>query len=239
MWIIILGPLLGKDLGNYPFCTCFEKATLLPERYSYGRTNNGNEVQERANLERARHNNLSLPGQNHSRSGSQEVASAVPSTSNATPEAPVATEDSFPSRRSSSRQGNPSFVVVEANIFLGPSAPAQTELTNPLGPLPTGYEMRHTPEGRAYFVDHNTRTTSWVDPRRTRYVLHYTDEISTYANFGVVGLTILAQLHLDLFPQMPLDQLDQSLDQHKQPRSWPLHNNKQLRLLARFLLAGK
>ena len=45
----------------------------------------------------------------------------------------------------------------------------QTELTNPMGPLPTGFEMRHTPEGRPYFVDHNTRTTSWVDPRRTRY----------------------------------------------------------------------
>jgi E3 ubiquitin-protein ligase NEDD4 len=35
-----------------------------------------------------------------------------------------------------------------------------------LGPLPAGYEMRHTPEGRPYFVDHNTRATSWTDPRR-------------------------------------------------------------------------
>jgi E3 ubiquitin-protein ligase NEDD4 len=26
--------------------------------------------------------------------------------------------------------------------------------------------MRHTPEGRPYFVDHNNRTTSWIDPRR-------------------------------------------------------------------------
>ena len=33
-------------------------------------------------------------------------------------------------------------------------------------PLPAGFEMRHTPEGRPYFVDHNTRTTSWTDPRR-------------------------------------------------------------------------
>jgi E3 ubiquitin-protein ligase NEDD4 len=29
-------------------------------------------------------------------------------------------------------------------------------------------EMRHTPEGRPYFVDHNSRTTSWTDPRRVR-----------------------------------------------------------------------
>ena len=34
------------------------------------------------------------------------------------------------------------------------------------GPLPAGWEERHTPEGRPYYVDHNTRTTTWVDPRR-------------------------------------------------------------------------
>ncbi|KAK5018122.1 hypothetical protein LTR60_001637, partial [Cryomyces antarcticus] len=28
------------------------------------------------------------------------------------------------------------------------------------GELPAGWEQRHTPEGRAYFVDHNTRTTT-------------------------------------------------------------------------------
>jgi E3 ubiquitin-protein ligase NEDD4 len=38
--------------------------------------------------------------------------------------------------------------------------------TNPnLGPLPSGWEMRLTSTGRVYFVDHNTRTTSWDDPR--------------------------------------------------------------------------
>jgi E3 ubiquitin-protein ligase NEDD4 len=31
-------------------------------------------------------------------------------------------------------------------------------------------EMRTTPEGRPYFVDHNTRTTTWVDPRRQQYI---------------------------------------------------------------------
>ncbi|TDL19890.1 HECT-domain-containing protein [Rickenella mellea] len=34
------------------------------------------------------------------------------------------------------------------------------------GPLPAGWEERYTPEGRPYYVDHNTRTTTWVDPRR-------------------------------------------------------------------------
>ncbi|KAH7021771.1 hypothetical protein B0J12DRAFT_773511, partial [Macrophomina phaseolina] len=41
------------------------------------------------------------------------------------------------------------------------------------GELPSGWEMRHTPEGRAYFVDHNTRTTTWVDPRRQQYIRMY------------------------------------------------------------------
>ena len=35
-----------------------------------------------------------------------------------------------------------------------------------LGSLPAGWEERYTPEGRPYYVDHNTRATTWVDPRR-------------------------------------------------------------------------
>ncbi|KAG0654700.1 hypothetical protein C6P46_001535 [Rhodotorula mucilaginosa] len=34
-----------------------------------------------------------------------------------------------------------------------------------LGSLPSGWERRVTPSGRAYFVDHNTKTTTWDDPR--------------------------------------------------------------------------
>ncbi|AET41664.1 NEDD4 family E3 ubiquitin-protein ligase Ecym_8394 [Eremothecium cymbalariae DBVPG len=45
--------------------------------------------------------------------------------------------------------------------------------TSGLGELPPGWEQRFTPEGRAYFVDHNTRTTTWVDPRRQQYIRTY------------------------------------------------------------------
>ncbi|KAI8998099.1 HECT-domain-containing protein [Gaertneriomyces semiglobifer] len=45
-----------------------------------------------------------------------------------------------------------------------PSAAATA--SSALGPLPAGWEQRFTPEGRPYFVDHNTRTTTWLDPRR-------------------------------------------------------------------------
>lgn len=33
-------------------------------------------------------------------------------------------------------------------------------------PLPEGWEMRATPEGKIFFVDHNTRRTTWKDPRQ-------------------------------------------------------------------------
>ena len=32
-------------------------------------------------------------------------------------------------------------------------------------PLPEGWEMRYTEEGVRYFVDHNTRETTFQDPR--------------------------------------------------------------------------
>ncbi|XP_024125006.1 membrane-associated guanylate kinase, WW and PDZ domain-containing protein 1b isoform X6 [Oryzias melastigma] len=34
-----------------------------------------------------------------------------------------------------------------------------------LGPLPENWEMAYTDSGEVYFIDHNTKTTSWIDPR--------------------------------------------------------------------------
>ncbi|XP_036590828.1 E3 ubiquitin-protein ligase NEDD4 isoform X6 [Trichosurus vulpecula] len=31
--------------------------------------------------------------------------------------------------------------------------------------LPKGWEVRHAPNGRPFFIDHNTKTTTWEDPR--------------------------------------------------------------------------
>ena len=47
-----------------------------------------------------------------------------------------------------------------------PVTAATNETSTGAGPLPSGWEQRTTAEGRPYFVDHNTRTTTWVDPRR-------------------------------------------------------------------------
>jgi hypothetical protein len=32
-------------------------------------------------------------------------------------------------------------------------------------PLPAGWEEARTPTGEVYFINHNTKTTAWEDPR--------------------------------------------------------------------------
>lgn len=72
---------------------------------------------------------------------------------------------------------NPSYrasTVPEAQAAATQPQPAEqpaaistsTATTAGSGSLPNGWEERYTPEGRPYYVDHNTRTTTWVDPRR-------------------------------------------------------------------------
>ncbi|KAG8820719.1 hypothetical protein FRC17_010070 [Serendipita sp. 399] len=51
---------------------------------------------------------------------------------------------------------------------LGPNGnnlTVQPQPVSQLGPLPSGWEMRLTSTARVYFVDHNTKTTTWDDPR--------------------------------------------------------------------------
>ncbi|KAM5137847.1 NEDD4-like E3 ubiquitin-protein ligase WWP2 [Mantella aurantiaca] len=43
-------------------------------------------------------------------------------------------------------------------------SPAAAPDNDPLGPLPNGWEKRQD-NGRVYYVNHNTRTTQWEDPR--------------------------------------------------------------------------
>uniref|UniRef100_A0A8C6TS23 Membrane associated guanylate kinase, WW and PDZ domain containing 1a n=1 Tax=Neogobius melanostomus TaxID=47308 RepID=A0A8C6TS23_9GOBI len=44
-------------------------------------------------------------------------------------------------------------------------AEPQVSPDDPLGPLPENWEMAYTENGELYFIDHNTKTTSWLDPR--------------------------------------------------------------------------
>lgn len=57
---------------------------------------------------------------------------------------------------------------------------ASNTTTPGTGELPAGWEQRFTPEGRPYYVDHNTRTTTWVDPRQQQYVQMYGPETGNH-----------------------------------------------------------
>ncbi|XP_061687492.1 membrane-associated guanylate kinase, WW and PDZ domain-containing protein 1b isoform X3 [Syngnathoides biaculeatus] len=70
------------------------------------------------------------------------------------------------------RQSDPSYLGTT------PVSPATTESSqqthpnlshpppeDPQGPLPDNWEMAYTENGEIYFIDHNTKTTSWIDPR--------------------------------------------------------------------------
>ena len=41
---------------------------------------------------------------------------------------------------------------------------------SPLDPLPQGWEQDITPEGEVYYLDHQTKSTSWEDPRAGGHV---------------------------------------------------------------------
>ncbi|MCP8717799.1 MAG: HECT-type E3 ubiquitin transferase [Asgard group archaeon] len=73
--------------------------------------------------------------------------------------------------------GNVTVNATGSNVPVNPAAAvsmaASGATTSGLGELPSGWEQRFTTEGRPYFVDHNTRTTTWVDPRRQQYIRTY------------------------------------------------------------------
>uniref|UniRef100_A0A8C5BKA5 Membrane associated guanylate kinase, WW and PDZ domain containing 2b n=1 Tax=Gadus morhua TaxID=8049 RepID=A0A8C5BKA5_GADMO len=65
----------------------------------------------------------------------------------------------------------PSSVEPTAEGGEAPKSPPKTPIKAPdtededLGPLPDNWEMAYTEKGEVYFIDHNTKTTSWLDPR--------------------------------------------------------------------------
>ncbi|XP_013792234.2 E3 ubiquitin-protein ligase NEDD4-like [Limulus polyphemus] len=59
------------------------------------------------------------------------------------------------------RTGRPSSFPNQNNV---PNKP-KFESVDDLGPLPEGWEERVHTDGRIFFIDHNTRTTQWEDPR--------------------------------------------------------------------------
>ncbi|KAI1315520.1 hypothetical protein EDD11_000701 [Mortierella claussenii] len=112
------------------------------------------EISNQTELERQRHNNRALPEE---RSGGN---SPLPNASNVSLPEPAA--NAQPAAGASAASVTPNGA--------GHAPVSLNSTTAGSGPLPAGWEQRLTPEGRPYYVDHNTRSTTWVDPRRQQYV---------------------------------------------------------------------
>ncbi|KAK8146944.1 NEDD4 E3 ubiquitin-protein ligase [Beauveria asiatica] len=107
----------------------------------------GESRNETTQAERTRHQNRTLP-EDRTGTSSPTMQSGSPSSSPPPPHTAAAASNAA------------------AMMHTGATSPGT-------GELPPLWEQRWTPEGRPYFVDHNTRTTTWVDPRRQQYIRLY------------------------------------------------------------------
>ena len=114
------------------------------------------QMEQQQSVDRARHQARMLP---EDRTGASSPSSAE--------------------RQGSPTQPPPATAPNPANAASAAQMVATGATTAGTGELPAGWEQRHTPEGRAYFVDHNTRTTTWVDPRRQQYIRMYGQNAGT------------------------------------------------------------
>ncbi|KAF9425256.1 hypothetical protein BGZ94_007691, partial [Podila epigama] len=120
------------------------------------------EITHQTELERQQHNNRGLPGE---RSGGNSPLPGSSSSNNA-----AETGSDSPNPASTAATSTPTLGTGAAGASTGVAPINLNATTAGSGPLPAGWEQRLTPEGRPYYVDHNTRTTTWVDPRRQQYV---------------------------------------------------------------------
>ena len=57
-------------------------------------------------------------------------------------------------------------------------------------PLPLGWEMRYTDQGVKYFVDHNTRTTTFQGTCILPYTIHMMDMCSTCSAYTFCKMVV-------------------------------------------------
>ena len=62
-------------------------------------------------------------------------------------------------------------------------------------PLPEGWEMRATPEGKIFYVDHNTKTTTWKHPRAQQRAA----QAQQQGQASPAGLLVCFRYHTILF----------------------------------------
>lgn len=136
------------NLGRTYYIDHNRRTTSWKRPSANGTVESGREREAATQVERQRHLNRTLP-EDRTGASSPTRESQQPS----------------PTQQAQQGQGSPPQSNSQM-VTSGATAPGT-------GELPPGWEQRFTPEGRPYFVDHNTRTTTWVDPRRHQYVRVY------------------------------------------------------------------
>jgi hypothetical protein len=79
-----------------------------------------------------------------------------------------------------------------STIGPGSNLQVQVQPVSSLGPLPSGWEMRLTSTGRVYFVDHNTKTTTWDGKFTTSKVCEL---IALFSNQILVYQAVLTRMY--------------------------------------------
>ncbi|XP_069379745.1 E3 ubiquitin-protein ligase NEDD4 isoform X1 [Paralichthys olivaceus] len=82
-----------------------------------------------------------------------------------TSEAAAAAAAAPPPQSGSSLPQSPPPPLPTTSPEASPQHTPSPEATNESRFLPTGWEVRSAPNGRPFFIDHNTKTTTWEDPR--------------------------------------------------------------------------
>ncbi|XP_075994306.1 E3 ubiquitin-protein ligase NEDD4 isoform X2 [Genypterus blacodes] len=96
-------------------------------------------------------------------SHSSRRGSAPTSTTEEHPVSPVVTSEA--SAPSILPQSSPPCPPPPATPEPAPRHSPCPEASRECGFLPAGWEVRSSPSGRPFFIDHNTKTTAWEDPR--------------------------------------------------------------------------
>ena len=65
-----------------------------------------------------------------------------------------------------SSSASPALYHVQRHLAGNPGVPLEPQVLDSL-PLPEGWDVGRDYDGKVYFIDHRTRTTTWVDPRET------------------------------------------------------------------------
>ncbi|XP_067010638.1 transcriptional coactivator YAP1-A [Anabrus simplex] len=100
-----------------------------------------------------------------------------------------------------SQQTQPELITsVSATSHTSSSPQPQGTKPADLGPLPDGWEQATTPEGEIYFINHQTRTTSWFDPRIPTALWSSTAIPSLVQRMRLIRLSANHTIHLQRSP---------------------------------------